>query len=166
MSKKPKKPKAPKAKMGRPSDYTPEIGAAICERLADGESLKSICAADDMPCKASVYLWLGKHPEFMDMYTRAREDQADTLADEIVQIADDGKNDTYVTEAGQEVVNHDHIARSRLRVEARKWVAAKLKPKKYGDKVETTVQGPGGGPVENKYTVEFVNAASANKSET
>lgn len=129
---------------GRPTDYTPELGDAICAMLAEGQSLSRICKRDEMPSAVTVYAWLRKHNEFLNNYVRAREDQADTLADEIVGIADDGSNDTYVTEAGTEVVNHDHIARSRLRVEARKWVAAKLKPKKYGDKVTNEHTGVDG----------------------
>jgi hypothetical protein len=71
-----------------------------------------------------------------EMYARARQERADLLADEIVEIADDGRNDTYVDDEGKVRVDHDVIARSRLRVDARKWVAAKLKPRVYGDKLE------------------------------
>lgn len=124
---------------GRPSDYTPELAAKICERIADGESLKAICSGDDMPSKASVYLWLTKHPEFSDMYVRAREDQADTLADEIIEIADDATRDTIVDDDGNETCNSEWINRSRLRVDARKWIAAKLKPKKYGERIDHSV---------------------------
>lgn len=127
--------------MGRPTLYTQELAARICERLADGESLKAICSDDDMPGKATVYLWLTQHQDFLDIYTRAREDQADTLADEIIDIADDATRDTKTVydKDGQEIgeaCDHEWINRSRLRVEARKWVAAKLKPKKYGDKMD------------------------------
>jgi hypothetical protein len=132
--------------VGRPSDYTLELAAVICERIADGKSLKSICLSEEMPSKSSVYLWLTAHPEFSDMYARAREDQADTLADEIVDIADDGKRD-YITADGVKILDHDHISRARLRVDARKWIAAKLKPKKYGDKVETTHRGDAAAPI-------------------
>jgi hypothetical protein len=121
--------------MGRPSDYTPEIAAVICERLVEGQSLRSICKADDMPAIRAVFQWLTKHEAFAQQYAHARELQADTFADEITDIADDGSRDYIATEAGR-VVDHDHIARARLRVDARKWIAAKLKPKKYGDKLE------------------------------
>ena len=120
---------------GRPTEFSIELAAAICERIADGQSLKSICLSEGMPSKSAVYLWLTKHPEFVDMYTRAREDQADTLADEIIDIADDGSRDYIKQEDGRTVADHDHISRARLRVDARKWIAAKLKPKKYGDKL-------------------------------
>lgn len=129
--------------MARPSDYTPEIAAEICAKLVMGESLRSICGAEDMPAIATVYLWLGKHPEFMEQYTRAREDQADTLADEIIDIADDKAGDTIVDQDGNERADTEWINRSRLRVDARKWVAAKLKPKKYGDKTDTNVNVTG-----------------------
>lgn len=126
--------------MARPTDYSEQLAAQICERLADGESLKAICSGDDMPSKASIYLWLTKHKEFLDMYVRAREDQADTLADEIIDIADESSQDTIVDpETGAARANTEWINRSRLRVDARKWVAAKLKPKKYGDRMDHNV---------------------------
>jgi hypothetical protein len=121
--------------MGRPSGFTQEVADAICERLAEGESLRSICAGDDMPNKATVFRWLAAHKEFSDQYARAREAQADALFDEILDIADDGRNDTYTDEDGNERTNQDVIARSRLRVDSRKWMAGKLRPKVYGDKL-------------------------------
>lgn len=81
------------------------------------------------------------------MYARAREDQADTLADEIVEIADDGTNDTYLNSDGIALTNQDVIARSKLRVDARKWIAAKLKPRKYGDRQVHEHGGLDGAPM-------------------
>ena len=106
--------------------------------------MASICRADDMPCESSVYGWLRKNEEFLQNYTRAKEDQADLLAEQIIEIADETSNDTVTGKDGQEIANSEWINRSRLRVDARKWVAAKLKPKKYGDKLEHS--GPDGGP--------------------
>lgn len=94
-----------------------------------------------MPDKATVFRWLADRPDFRDQYARARDEQADFYAEEILQISDDGRNDYYVTEDGTEIVNHDHIARSRLRVDSRKWLASKLAPKKYGDKVDVEHSG-------------------------
>lgn len=126
--------------MGRPSDYNEETAAAICTRLANGESLNAMCRDDEMPGISTVYRWLFANEKFRDMYARAREDQADTLADEIIDISDDARNDWMKRNHGEDdpgwVVNGEHIQRSRLRVEARKWVAAKLKPRKYGEKLE------------------------------
>lgn len=87
-----------------------------------------------MPAQSTVFKWLSEQSAFSEQYVRAREAQADKLADEILSIADDGTNDTYKTDDG-EGVNHDVIARSRLRVDARKWLASKMAPKKYGDKM-------------------------------
>jgi len=139
--------------MGRPSEYAEEVALTICARLADGESLRKICSDDDMPNRATVFRWLAAHESFSDQYARAREAQADTLADEIVDIADDGQGDTYIDADGKERTNQDVIARSRLRVDARKWVAAKLKPKKYGERVTQELTGEGGGPIQHAHTV-------------
>lgn len=117
--------------MGRPSSFTDEIADAICDRLAEGESLRKICLSEDMPSKATVFRWLGQNEIFRDQYARAREAQADTMADEILDIADDGSND-FMGEDGK--YNGDAVQRSKLRVDARKWLAAKMLPKKYGDR--------------------------------
>ena len=100
-----------------------------------------------MPARSTVIGWLfdGDHEEFMDQYARAREVQAEVLADELADIADDGSNDFTTDKNGKAVVDHEHIQRSRLRIDTRKWVAAKLLPKRYGDKLQHT--GEGGGPI-------------------
>jgi len=126
---------------GRPSDYTPELADRICERLAEGVSLRTVCMADDMPDASTVFRWLRTNTEFCEQYTRAKQESADALVDEMTDIADDGTND-WMEEKDREGEikgwreNGEAIQRSRLRVETRKWIAAKLKPKKYGDKVE------------------------------
>lgn len=79
--------------MARPSTFTEEVAGLICERLADGESLRSICSQEGMPSKSMVFRWLAANEAFRDQYARAREAQADTLFDEILDIADDGRND-------------------------------------------------------------------------
>lgn len=127
--------------VGRPSKYSNRIADEICERLADGESLRTICAAENMPNRATVFRWLAANTEFRDQYNAARDAQADALADEILDIADDSQGDTYVDAEGRQRVDSEAIARSRLRVDARKWIAAKLKPKAYGERqeIEATV---------------------------
>lgn len=132
--------------------YSEELFDKICGELAKGLSLVKICSQKGMPNPDSVYTWIRTKPGLPERYARAKEDSADVLAEQILDIADDGTNDTYtrVDEDGVpmvDVINHDHINRSRLRVDARKWVAAKLKPKKYGDKLNAEVGGVGGGPV-------------------
>lgn len=125
-----------KSKGGRPTKYTPALAAVICSRIADGESLRAMCATPDMPDRVTVFRWIAAHDEFRNQYARAREAQADTLFEEILDIADDGWNDSYVDDNGTRRTDQEVIARSRLRVDARKWMASKLAPKKYGDRQE------------------------------
>lgn len=130
------------AKIGRPSDYRPELVAVICARLADGESLRSICRSDDMPDKATVFRWLMQFPDFCDQYTRAKEESAEAHADDMLDIADNSSNDWMETNDPDNPgyrLNGEHVQRARLRIETRKWLASKLKAKKYGDKIESTV---------------------------
>ncbi len=142
-----KKPVPKRPKKGRPSLYTEALATKICRRLAEGESLRAICADKAMPAISTVMGWLfdGNHDEFLEQYARAREAQAEVRADEIVDIADDDTNDFTADKDGKRVADHEHIQRSRLRVDARKWIAAKLLPKRYGDKMQHT--GDGGGPI-------------------
>lgn len=126
---------------GRPSSFTPELADRICAELSEGRSLRTVCKAEDMPAVSTVFNWLRTKPEFLEQYTRAKEEAADALADEIQDIADDGTNDWMErldkdSQGAGYVLNGEHVQRSRLRVEARKWIASKLKPKKYGDKLE------------------------------
>lgn len=134
---------------GRPTEFNQATVDIICERIADGESLRKICLDEDMPSKATVFKWLGKHEEFADQYTRARESQADALFDEILHIADTPQiGQKSVSKAtGLEITEADMIEHRRLQVDARKWMAGKLRPKKYGEKITQEHTGPDGGPV-------------------
>jgi hypothetical protein len=105
---------------GRPTTYTPETVDVICERIIEGQSLVQICADDDMPGYSTIMQWLSRHAEFAEKYAHAREAQADYLADDIIRIADEA----------------DDAQLARLQVDARKWKASKLAPKKYGDKID------------------------------
>lgn len=139
---------------GRPSDYTPEIVSEICELIANGMSVREICRAEHMPDMRTVFRWLAKHDEFRQQYARAREAQADYLAEEILDIADDGQNDWMDRQVAPgvfaRVQDQEAINRSRLRVDARKWIMSKLQPKKYGDKVTQEHTG-GEKPVEHTF---------------
>ena len=120
-------------------DFSEEVADAICEGIADGRSLRSICADEGMPNKATVFRWLAVNDAFRDQYARARDAQADALFDEILDIADDASNDWMERNGdGPEgwILNGEHVQRSRVRIDARKWMAGKLRPKKYGEKLE------------------------------
>lgn len=152
-----------KPSAGRPSTYSLEVAVTICTRLAEGTALKTICRDEDMPSLSTVYRWLADpdHEAFREMYTRAREDQADTLADEILEIADDGRNDwmEIQTRGGGtiDVVDKEAVMRSQLRVDARKWIAAKLRPRKYSDKLLQEVTGKDGGPIQTRHADDLTD---------
>lgn len=103
----------------------------------EGESLRSICRDDDMPARAAVNKWLIEHQEFTDQYVRAREAQAEVFADEIVQLADDISKDAERDEISVNVA----IERAKVQIDARKWVASKLLPKKYGSFKSVELKG-------------------------
>ena len=149
---------------GRPSDYSRKIALEICKRLGLGEGLRQICASPEMPGKTTVMRWLEAHLEFREQYARARELQAEHWAEEIIEIADDSRNDFVEKEnrdgSTYEALNSENINRSRLRVDTRKWLMARPAPKKYGDKVTTALVGDPENPVHSQHTVivEFVES--------
>lgn len=136
--------------MGRPSAYSGDIAAIICERIADGNSLRTICAEDGMPNKATVLRWISSNDAFRDQYARAREAQADALFDEILAIADApliGEKIKIDKDGNKEITRGDMIEHRRLQVDTREWMASKLQPKKYGDKQQLEHSGVDGAPL-------------------
>lgn len=162
-------PKATKALvvpaiMGTPTKYNQSIADAICVRISQGESLRSIVKDEKMPSQSVVYLWLQQKPDFLEQYTRAREEQADTLADEIVNIADERPevNPIIDNKTGELIrieLSSSYIAWQKNRIEARKWTAMKLRPKKYGDKLEL------GGDPHNPLKIEVKTEAEQSLAE-
>jgi len=123
--------------MGRHSTYTKEIGDKICEIIStSSRGLRSICKELNLNTK-TVLNWLNEenNKDFLLHYARAKQAQADFLVEEILEISDDSSNDTEYTEFGEKE-NKEWVNRSKLRVDSRKWIASKLAPKKYGDKLE------------------------------
>jgi hypothetical protein len=107
-------------KLGRPTNYTKEKAQAICEMIEKGMTLQAICELPDMPSISSVYNWQDENLDFLESYARARARKADTLADMVMT----------------EAFNSHDAQIGRLRIDALKWTASKLAPKKYGDKIE------------------------------
>jgi hypothetical protein len=107
--------------MARPSEYDDAKADFICEQLIEGKSLRSVCRDEGMPAQSTICRWLASNETFRKQYAHARELQADTIFDEVLDIADEKADD---------------VNRSRLRVDARKWMAGKLRPKVYGDKLD------------------------------
>lgn len=121
--------------------YSQEVADAICARLAQGESLNAICKDDGMPDESTVRMWaLDDYRGFAPNYARAREIGYQKMADEIIAISDDSSNDVIQTEQGERP-NAEFVARSRLRVDSRKWMLSKMLPKVFGDKVENIHSG-------------------------
>jgi hypothetical protein len=107
-------------KLGRPTNYTKEKAQAICEMIEKGMTLQAICELPDMPTISSIYNWQDENLDFLESYARARSRKADTLADMVLT----------------EAFNSHDAQIGRLRIDALKWTASKLAPKKYGDKIE------------------------------
>lgn len=130
--------------IGRPSDYTDEKAEAICALLAQGWSLKKVIESGDeqysdleFPSMPTVFKWLREYPDFLKLYTRAKEESADAMAEDILSIADS---------AGDEIMGIDksdgaRVQAVKLRIDTRKFIMAKMKPKKYGDKLDLTSAG-------------------------
>lgn len=121
----------PKKKVGRPSKYSEAIANDICEEIANGRSLRSVCSSHSMPTTSMVYRWLNEHPEFREQYAHARERQADYFADQVHEIAS----------------CEEDVARARLRIDAIKWHTEKLYPKTYGPRSHHTVAGDADNPL-------------------
>ena len=141
--------KKTKKKVGRPSSVTPAVQLEICARLGSGENLTQVCRDPKLPSRTAITnaLASGKpeFSEFVTRYAQARDALLDAYADQIILISDDGTTD-YITKTGRngheyEAVDQEHIQRSRLRVDSRKWILSKLRPDQYGDRVETVASG-------------------------
>lgn len=119
--------------MSRPTLYSIELADTICERLVNGDSLRQVCEDEGMPHRSSVIRWLGADEAFATKYALAREAQADTMDDLILETANACTADT--------------AAADRVKISAYQWRASKLKPKKYGDRTQTEITGADGAPL-------------------
>jgi hypothetical protein len=129
---------------GRPTLYSQDLADAICEHLAMGESMRTVCKEPDMPAMASVFKWLREHKEFSEQYAKAKEESADAMAEDLLYIADTpvmGEIKTIKPDGTVEIKQDEMLGHRRLQVDARKWLMAKMKPKKYGDKIDHTTNG-------------------------
>lgn len=150
-----------KNKGGRPKLRTDkeikEIQNEICNRISTtSKSLRQICEDmikdfDNMPCYRDIVQMLHDDKEFSPQYAQAKLKQADLLFDEIIEISDDSSLDMAFTEEGKPFIDHEHVNRSRLRVDSRKFYISKILPKKYSEKVT----GPDGGPLEVNFRVIY-----------
>ena len=119
---------------GRRTKLTAALREAICAGLAEGKTLRLICALEGMPDRATVYRWLADDPnaDFRDQYARARAIGLDLIADEVLEIADA----PACAEGGAQGMP---VENRRLQIDARKWYLSKLAPKKYGEYLRSDV---------------------------
>jgi hypothetical protein len=129
--------------------YTEAMGEEICRRLARGEGLKPISRTPGFPHSSTIMEWATDttHP-FSERYRKARVLGYMHMAEEIIEIADDKSGDVTMNEDGNPVTNHENIARSRLKVDTRKWVVSRMLPHIFGDRVVTEHIGPNGGAIQ------------------
>lgn len=122
-----------------------KIFPVILLEIEQGNSLRSILRREDMPTQKTFFDWLLNDEEKVKQYTRACDLRADNIFEEMIEIADDGRNDFMTKMIGEnleiEVLNSEHIQRSRLRIDARKWMLSKMNPKKYGERIQTEHSG-------------------------
>lgn len=167
--------KPPPKKVGRPTIFTEDLADQICALLAMGKSMRKVCALDSMPDMATVFRWLRVNKEFCKQYEKAKQEAADYYADEMVDIADDEASSEVIidgvpvldpdTGKPYKVVTATGVQHARLRVDTRKWIAAKLKPKKYGDRVTNEIQPLDENGDRTKWQVQFINADLAPDNE-
>lgn len=139
---------------GRPTTYTQDIADLVCAELAEGKTLREVCRAEHMPHESTVRKWALEDREgFYTQYTQAREIGYHGMADELLEVADNGQND-WMERNGENdqgwQVNGEHVQRSRIRVDTRKWLLSKALPKIYGDKQTLEHTGEGFNVVINK----------------
>jgi hypothetical protein len=127
---------------GRPSKYSANLADQICLAIATSPKGLHAILRDDptLPAQRTVYDWLKAFPAFAQQYARARQQQAELVAGETIEIADDSSRD-YVTRNGEPIVDQDHVQRCRLRIDTRKWMASKLLPRVYGERRQVDVTG-------------------------
>lgn len=115
-------------KLGRPTTYTPEMAEKICEAVRQSECglRKTLEKHPELPIYGTVLTWLSKHASFYELYARAKQQQLESMAEDIVDISNDDQLDA-----------ND----KRIRIDTRKWLLSKLIPKVYGDKIDVTSDG-------------------------
>ena len=151
---------------GRPSKYTDELVNEICRLISSGLSLRKICLQERMPTIECVRVWLLNKPQFSAQYARAREEQADLLADECIDIADDKSQDILDIKEGGDtrmITNSAAVQRAKLQVDARKWKASQMAPKKWGQQnIKTELTGADGKDLIVNLNLNLKKVPSAN----
>lgn len=127
-----------KQKKGRPSTYNKTIANEIVDAIAcSPHGLRLLCKSHPhWPNPDTIFSWLKNNKDFADQYAQAKRYQADVLVDEMISIVNETSNDYRVDEMGKVVISTENIQRARLRIDLYKWIACKLIPKVYGDRIK------------------------------
>ncbi len=137
-------------KNGRPSIYTQELADRICNQLSDGISLRTVCLAEDMPSKTTVFTWLRINKDFLDQYARACDERVESQHEDLLELGDEAVN---LAQSVSDKAAGAVVQAVKLKADNMKWSMSKMKPKKYGDKVDVT----SGGEVIKGNTITFSN---------
>lgn len=124
--------------MARPSIFTKKLGDKICQEIANGWSIRTVCGAENMPSLSSVFKWIREKPEFSQQYARATEERTEAHSESLLEMGDDA------IEKAQEVdpkASGAVVQAYKLKADNLKWSMSKMKPKKYGDKLDLTSGG-------------------------
>lgn len=160
-------PKKTPKKNGRPSKYTDKLADRICQMIAQGQSVRSICAKKDMISMQTFFRWLRENDKFREQYARACEERSYMHAEDIIEIADNATNDYMEKLEGDGYIfNSENVQRSRLRIDTRKWLMSKLNPKVYGDKLDMTTNGNDIGVTMSASQAEQLLNARANRRDS
>ncbi len=122
-------------KTGRPELYTKELGDTVCEAIANGQSMRGVCREKGMPSLSTVFKWIREIPEFTQQYARATEERTEAHAEDTLEISD---NSVKLAQSVDPKAAGAVVQAARLQVDTRKWLMSKMKPKKYGDKLDVT----------------------------
>lgn len=135
-----------------------EIVNKVCDRILRGEPMRDILSDKDMPAASTFLIWVSEDDAKSKQYARAMEIRGELLFQETLDIADNGSNDWMVINDPDNLgykLNGEHVQRSRVRIDTRKWYLSKLNPKKFGDKIDR----------KEVQTVNVINLGSGKKSE-
>jgi len=116
-------------RMGRPKRYSKDLADEICFLIAQGNSMRKVAAMEKMPCGQTIFSWFRDYPDFLEQYTRAKEESADSDQDKLDEIAEKVLTGEYEPQP------------ARVAADIIKWSASKKKPKKYGDRQQIEHSG-------------------------
>jgi hypothetical protein len=129
---------------GRPSEFTQEKADALCFELSQGKSLRTVCKIKGMPSGVTVFKWMREHDKFLLQYEKAKQESADAMAEELIDICNTplvGDEITYLPNGKKQIKKGDMLGHRRLQIDTRKWLMSKMKPKKYGEHIDVTSDG-------------------------